>query len=173
VQAIVALQLGLPGCTAWHYLQRAVEPFVRAPFGQFSEARGDKAGDNAGAPAYVFETGAGGFLQTFLYGLSGQRWRSDRIVFKPTLLPQVGTRVTIRGLHYQGRILDLVLGLRHSSVTLIHGAALQVETRSGPVTLRPGATHTVDTARPDLSPQGRLVRCAAGGTTTSNQAKQP
>lgn len=172
VQAIVALQLGLPGCEAWHYLQRSVEPFVRAPFEQFSEARGDKAGDNAGAPAWVFETGAGGFLQTFVYGLSGQRWRSDRVVFKPTLLPQVGSRVTIRGLHYQGRTLDLVLGLQRSSITLTHGPALQVETRSGLVTLQPGATHTVDTARPDLLPVAHPIRCTASGTAAASHTSE-
>lgn len=173
VQAIVALQIGLPGCMAWHYLQRAVDPFVRAPFEQFSEARGDKAGDNAGAPSYVFETGAGGFLQIFLYGLSGQRWRSDRVVFEPTLLPQVGTQVTIRGLRYQGRTLDLVLGLQRSSITLIHGVALQVETDKGLVTLQPGATHVVDTARPDLSPTPHPMRCVPNGTTTPHPAKDP
>lgn len=165
VQAIAAMQLRLPGCLPWHYLERSVAPFVRAPFAQFSEARGNKAGDNAGAPAYVFETGAGGFLQTFLYGLTGLRWRSDHLVFKPLLMPQVSRRVLIRGLHYQGRVLDLALGLEHSSITLRSGPAVRVEASSGEWMLRPGATRVVDTARPDRSADGSTVACPGPATT--------
>lgn len=173
VQAIAAMQLRLPGCLPWHYLERSVAPFVRVPFAQFSESRGIKAGDNAGAPAYVFETGAGGFLQTFLYGLTGLRWRSDHLVFKPLLMPQLGTQVLVRGLHYQGRVLDLSLGLAHSAITLRSGAAVSVETPSGEWTLQPGQTREVATARPDRTSAGLAATCSDPANPSPSTAENP
>ena len=44
---------------------RSIRPFVRDPFAQFTEARGDKAGAQdplAGSPAYDFLTGLGRLL---------------------------------------------------------------------------------------------------------------
>ena len=43
---------------------RSILPFVRGPYAQFVEARGDKAGAHdplAGSPAFNFLTGSGGF----------------------------------------------------------------------------------------------------------------
>ena len=92
MHAIDAAQIGEPGCATNTYLMRSIEPFVREPFAQFAEARGDKAGAQdplAGSPAHNFLTGAGGFLQAFTYGLTGLRWRADRVHLDPMLPPQL------------------------------------------------------------------------------------
>jgi hypothetical protein len=64
-------------------------------YDQFTEARGAQS-------TFTFLTGEGGFLQTFLYGWSGFRWRSDRIHLSPTLPDQrAANGLTLRGLAYQ------------------------------------------------------------------------
>ena len=50
-----------------------------APYDQFSEART--------GGAFTFTTGAGGFLQEFLYGYTGLRWRADAVTVDPSLPP--------------------------------------------------------------------------------------
>lgn len=167
VHAILAAQVAEPGCQTWTYLQRSVEPFVREPFYSFAEARGDYAGDNAGAPAFVFGTGAGGFLQTVLYGLTGQRWRTDRVLFNPLLPPQLSGGVTIRGLQYQGRTVTATLGARTSTLRLDSGSALTVQSGDRTQTVAAGQSLTVPTRRPDLEPTPNLLRCK-GGTATGS-----
>ena len=67
----------------------------------------------AGAPAYDFLTGAGGFAQVFTYGLTGFRWRSDRVHLDPMLPPQLSGGVTLKGLQWQGRTFDVDIGAEH------------------------------------------------------------
>src|SRR3954462_2513921 len=60
IHAVDSAQIGEPGCATNTYLDRSIKPFVRDPFAQFAEARGDKAGSQdplAGAPAFDFLTG--------------------------------------------------------------------------------------------------------------------
>ena len=42
---------------------------------------------------FTFLTGEGGFLQEFLYGYPGLRWREDRLRLDPMLPPQLAERV--------------------------------------------------------------------------------
>ena len=96
IHAIDSLALGVPGCPAYDLTQRSVKPFVQPPFDQFTEVRG-------GQGTFTFLTGEGGFLQTFLYGWSGFRWRPDRIHLDPALPDQwAASGLTLRGLAYQG-----------------------------------------------------------------------
>lgn len=162
VHAVLAAQVAEPGCQTWTYLQRSVEPFVREPFYSFSEARGSYAGDNAGAPAFVFTTGAGGFLQSLLYGLTGQRWRTDRITFEPLLPPQMAGGVTVRGMQYAGRSVTFTLGARTSTVRVDSGPALTVQSGGTSKTLAAGQQWSVDTRRPDLASTPNLARCRPG-----------
>lgn len=62
VNSVIAAQLGI-GCSAWTYTLRSMDPFVKAPYEQFTEAR-------SGQGVFTFLTGEGGFLQEFLYGYS-------------------------------------------------------------------------------------------------------
>ena len=95
VSSIIAAQLG-DDCSAWTYTLRSLEPFVTAPFEQFTEAR-------SGEGVFTFLTGEGGFLQEFLYGYTGLRWREDRLRLDPMLPPQLSAGLRISGLRWQGR----------------------------------------------------------------------
>ena len=101
VSSIVAAQLG-GDCSAWTYTLRSLDPFVTAPYEQFTEAR-------SGEGVFTFLTGEGGFLQEFLYGYPGLRWREDRLRLDPMLPPQLASGLRVTGLRWQGRVLDLAL----------------------------------------------------------------
>ncbi|NEB79167.1 glycoside hydrolase family 65 protein [Streptomyces sp. SID14478] len=159
VHAVIAAQLGAPGCQTDTYLDRSWRPFAKAPFQQFSEARGDKAGDNAAEPAFTFLTGAGGFLQAFPYGLAGLRWDHEVLRLDPMLTPSLAGGVTLRGLHWQGRRFTVSLGARHTRITLDDGAPLTVRLRDGEQRLSTGRPLTTTTRRPDLAPTDDLARC--------------
>ncbi|MFX0576309.1 discoidin domain-containing protein [Nocardia nepalensis] len=169
VHAIDAAKIGVPGCATDTYLERAVRPFVRAPFGQFAEARGEKAGAKdplAGAPAFTFVTAAGGFLQTLTNGLLGLRFDTDAIRIAPTLPPELSQGLTIRGIHWQGRTFDAVIGPDQTRLTLTGGQPMRVRSESETRLLTDEATF--DTRRPDLTPTDNLARCKPV-TTTSDE----
>ncbi|GAA3029595.1 hypothetical protein GCM10020000_02810 [Streptomyces olivoverticillatus] len=158
VHAIDAAVTGEPGCSTYTYLQRSIRPFVRGPFDQFSEARGAKAGADdplAGSPAHDFLTGKGGFLQIFTNGLTGMRMREDRLHLDPTLPPQLGRGVTLRGLHWQGRTYDIELGTHDTTVRLTDGAPMTLDTPQGEKVVTKAAPAVLKTRRPDLAPPHR------------------
>ncbi|MFI1972151.1 discoidin domain-containing protein [Streptomyces cinnamoneus] len=162
VHAIAAAGIGEPGCSTYTYLQRSIRPFVRGPFDQFSEARGDKAGAEdplAGSPAHDFLTGKGGFLQIFTNGLTGMRMREDRLHLDPMLPPQLSRGVTLRGLRWQGRTFDVELGARHTTVRLTDGAPMTLDTPQGAQVVTRSAAALLKTRRPDLAPTDNLARC--------------
>ena len=162
IHAVDSAQIGQPGCATNTYLDRSIKPFIRDPFAQFAEARGAKAGSQdplAGAPAYDFLTGSSGFTQVFTYGLTGFRWRADRVHLDPMLPPQLSSGVTLRGLHWQGRNFDVQIGASTTTVTLRSGNALPVETPGGTQTVGVGSSLSIPTRRPDLTPTTNVARC--------------
>ncbi|WP_227837033.1 discoidin domain-containing protein [Nocardia aurantia] len=171
VHTVDAAENGEPGCAVSSYLDRSARPFVREPFGQFAEARGGKAGRAdplAGAPAFGFVTLAGGYLQEFTDGLTGLRLREDRIRLAPLLPRLVGDGVTVKGIHWRGRIFDVAIGPARSTVTLRSGAPTTVETPDGPRRVGPGAPLDLPTRRPQLAPTDDVARCKPV-TATSEQ----
>ena len=141
IHAIDSLALGVPGCPAYDLTQRSVKPFVQPPFDQFTEVRG-------GQGTFTFLTGEGGFLQTFLYGWSGFRWRPDRIHLDPALPDQwAASGLTLRGLAYQGRRFDVAIGAQQTTVTLDSGDPVTVEANGTTQTLSSGAPVTIPTRR--------------------------
>jgi trehalose/maltose hydrolase-like predicted phosphorylase len=139
--SIDSLALGVPGCPAYDYTLRSVRQFVQPPYDQFTEARN-------GQGTFTFLTGEGGFLQAFLYGWSGFRWRSDRIHLDPALPDQWATGgLTLRGLAYQGRRFTVAIGSDHTTVTLESGDPVPVEGGGTTATLRPGEPVTLATRR--------------------------
>ncbi|MEU5772250.1 discoidin domain-containing protein [Streptomyces venezuelae] len=172
VHAIDAAGIGEPGCSTYTYLERSIKPFVRGPFAQFSEARGDKAGAEdplSGSPAHDFLTGKGGFLQTFTNGLTGMRMRENSLHLDPMLPPQLDRGVTLRGLAWQGRTYDIEIGARRTTVRLAHGAPMTLDTPQGKRTLGKGAPVVLETRRPDLTPTTNAARC----TTAKASSEQP
>jgi trehalose/maltose hydrolase-like predicted phosphorylase len=150
VNSVIAAQLGV-GCSAWTYTLRSLDPFVKAPYEQFTEAR-------SGQGVFTFLTGEGGFLQEFLYGYTGLRWRADRLRLDPMLPPQLADGLRLTGLRWQGRLFDVALGPSTSTLTLRSGAPAQVETPAGTRTVSVGAPLRVPTrtAGPDADD---LARC--------------
>ncbi|MDF3287701.1 discoidin domain-containing protein [Streptomyces silvisoli] len=163
IHAIDAAAIGEPGCSTYTYLMRSVEPFVRGPFDEFSEARGSKAGASdplAGAPAQDFLTGAGGFLQTFANGLGGLRWSQEGVRLDPTLPPQLAKGVTLKGLHWQGRTFDVAIGAHATTVRLTSGRPFDVESAQGRQVVSRSAPAVLKTRRPDLAATTDVARCA-------------
>jgi trehalose/maltose hydrolase-like predicted phosphorylase len=163
VHAVDAAAIGEPGCATHTYLMRAIRPFVREPFAQFSEARGARAGAEdplAGAPAFNFLTGSGGLAQVFTHGLTGLRWREDHVRLDPLLPPQLSGGVTLTGLHWQGRTFDVEIGPDASRVTLRSGDPFEVESPEGTQVVSRGAPLSLKTRRPDLAPTDNVARCA-------------
>jgi trehalose/maltose hydrolase-like predicted phosphorylase len=176
IHAVDSAQIGEPGCATETYLDRSIEPFVRDPFAQFAEARGDKAGSQdplAGSPAFDFLTGAGGFMQVFTYGLTGFRWRADAVRLDPMLPPQLSSGVTLSGLHWQGRSFDMHIGPSTTAVTLRSGNALPVETPGGTHTVGAGSTLSIPTRRPDLALTTNVARCKPATATSEESGMYP
>src|SRR3954471_12038114 len=150
IHSIVTSKLGTPGCAAFTFTKRSVDPFMRGPYDQFSEART--------GGAFTFTTGAGGFLQEFLYGYSGMRWRGDQVTLDPSLPPQL-TGVTLNAVHWQGRTLRIAVAREGTQVTLVSGPALPLSWPGGSQTLGTGGSATVPTRTPDTTPTDNVARC--------------
>jgi trehalose/maltose hydrolase-like predicted phosphorylase len=146
IHAIVTSQLGTPGCAAFTFTRRSIDPFMRAPYEQFSEART--------GGAFTFTTGAGGFLQEFLYGYSGWRWRADGVHLDPSLPPQLDG-ITLRAVHWRGRTLRVAIRREGTTVTLLRGAPVAVDGQ----TLTSAAPLQLTTRTPDTTPTDDLARC--------------
>jgi trehalose/maltose hydrolase-like predicted phosphorylase len=148
--SIVAAQLG-DDCSAWTYTRRSVDPFVKSPYEQFTEAR-------SGQGVFTFLTGEGGFLQEFLYGYSGLRWRGDHLHLDPMLPPQLSGGVHLKGLRWQGRVLDVAVDAARTTVTLRSGPPMTVESPSGSHQVSVGSPLVLQT-RTAGATNADVVRC--------------
>jgi hypothetical protein len=154
IHSIDASALNAPGCSAYTYMLRSYEPFLRPPYDQFAETR---TGPNTG---FNFLTGIGGFMQVFEYGYSGLRFTPAAVQLDPSLSPQL-SGVTLNGLQWQGRTFTVAIGPQSTTVSLTTGPAMPLQTPSGTVTVAPGTTVTLTTRRPDLQQTSDLARCEA------------
>ncbi|HWE09393.1 MAG TPA: discoidin domain-containing protein [Solirubrobacteraceae bacterium] len=152
IHSIDASTLNAAGCSAYTYMLRSYEPFLRAPYDQFAETR---TGPNTG---FNFLTGVGGFLQVFEYGFSGLRFAPAAIQLDPSLPPQL-PGVTLKNLHWQGRVFTVAVGPQSTRVSLTSGSALPVQTPGGQKSVAPGQSVTIPTRRPDQQPTTDLARC--------------
>lgn len=95
MHALIAARLGR-GEAAEKYFRDSYRPFVRGPFVLFSEKRSlDRC---------VFTTGAGGLLQSVIYGFGGvdfDNW--DAMAKAPVALPPTWKSLTIRGVQHKGK----------------------------------------------------------------------
>jgi trehalose/maltose hydrolase-like predicted phosphorylase len=163
VHSILTSQLNEPGCAAFTFTRRSVDPFMRAPFDQFAEARD--------GGAFTFLTGAGGFLQEFVYGYSGMRLRDSAVVVDPSLPPQL-SGVALHRLTWRGRVFDVAIHRDRTTVTSVSGPALPLSVRGQSQTVQPGATVSLDTRRPDDQATTDLARCRPA-TATSQDPSAP
>jgi trehalose/maltose hydrolase-like predicted phosphorylase len=168
IHSIAAAALDSPGCSAYTYMLRSYQPFLREPYLQFSEFAPRKLT----ATSYDFLTGVGGFLQEFLYGFSGFRPLLTSVRVDPSLPPQLAG-ITLRNLAWQGRIFSVQIGPRETSITLNSGAPLPVLTPAGAKTVRAGAALIVPTRRSDLLPTEDVARCGEITATSSLPGSPP
>jgi trehalose/maltose hydrolase-like predicted phosphorylase len=152
INSVVWSQLRPSGCANWTWTRRSLDPFVTPPYDQFTEVR-------SGQGVFTFLTGEGGFLQEFLYGYPGLRWGGKRLVLDPTLAPQLAGGLTLRGLHWHGRTVNLHLGGQSTVVRLVSGKPITVGVRGTDHRLTRGAPIRVPTARPDRRRDGDLALC--------------
>lgn len=152
IHSIDASALNAPGCSAYTYMLRSYEPFLRAPYDQFAETR---TGPNTG---FNFLTGVGGFLQVFEYGYSGLRFTPTAVQLDPSLSPQL-PGITLNGLEWQGRVFNVAIGLQSTTVTLTSGTAMPIQTPGGAMSVAPGKPVTIPTRRPDQQATSDLARC--------------
>ncbi|MFC7344831.1 glycosyl hydrolase family 65 protein [Saccharopolyspora griseoalba] len=169
--AIDAAEIGEPGCTTNTYLERSIKPFAKEPFAQFSEARGERAGQDAGAPTFNFLTGAGGYTQVFTHGLTGMRWRRDEVVLDPMLPPQLAGGVELTGLEWQGRTFDVRIGEHRTTVTLREGEPFAVRSPEAEHVVSEASPLALKTRRPDLAPTDDLARCRAAEATSEEPGR--
>jgi trehalose/maltose hydrolase-like predicted phosphorylase len=156
--------LGSPGCASYVYTLRSYEPFIRDVFDQFSETRT--------GGAFTFMTGIGGFLQEFLYGYTGMRWRDTGVQLAPSLTSQIGG-IVLHGISWRGRTFTVSIGQQSTTVMLDSGPSLPVTTPAGTTTLSSGGTITMRTVRPDLTPTDDLVRCQVASASSSQVGADP
>ncbi|MFC8731174.1 discoidin domain-containing protein [Luteimicrobium sp. NPDC057192] len=159
IHMIDTLDLQVPGRSAAYYTQRSVDAFMRAPFYQFSETRT--------GGAFTFTTGAGGFLQEFLYGYSGLRWDARSVVLDPSLTMDLDG-VTLRGLKWQGRTYDVAIGPKTTTVTLTGGSTMPVTVAGRSYRVSAHAPLTVATNRPDLAVSGDLAQLGRVSATSTD-----
>ena len=148
VNSIIAAQLG-DDCSAWTYTLRSLEPFVTAPFEQFTEAR-------SGEGVFTFLTGEGGFLQDPV------RLHRPALARGP---PAAGPDAPAPALRRVARQRAALAG---------SGARPRTQPSATTVTLRSGAPATIDSpAGPRIvSASAPLVLpTRAAGPTPSNLAR--
>lgn len=101
--SIVASAVTTGGCAAYTYQQYSENPYVRAPWFQFSEQLTDDFTTNGGThPAFPFLTGHGGANQVTLFGYLGLRLTPEYILHvDPSLPPQI-PNLRYRTFYWQG-----------------------------------------------------------------------
>ena len=73
-----------------------------------------------------FITGAGGFLQNFIYGYAGVRYTDEGITMRPLLPPHGISSLTLRGLALASSRLTLKYTAERLEATLTRGAPLEI-----------------------------------------------
>jgi trehalose/maltose hydrolase-like predicted phosphorylase len=164
LSVIESAQLTPRSCQAFVYTERSYQPYIRDVFHQFSETRT--------GGAFTFMTGIGGFLQEFLYGYSGMRWNGSAVHLAPGLSGPL-TSVTLRDLHWHGRIFTVAIHRDHATVTLRRGAPLPVMTPTGRHTARPGRALTIPTLPANRPAGADALRCRAAEASSSAPGAPP
>jgi trehalose/maltose hydrolase-like predicted phosphorylase len=167
IHSIDSSQLDVAGCSAYTYLLRSYEPYIRSPYLQFSEVRAPDL-----LSSFSFLTGASGFLQTFLYGFTGFRGDNGSIRLDPSLPPQF-PGLTLRRLSWDGRTFTIDITPQHTTVTLLSGRLLPVTGPSGRRLVSTGTPLTLPTRRPADRPTSDLARCRPATASSSASGNDP
>jgi len=162
IHSIAADSLNAPGCSAYTFLLRSYQPFLRKPFLQFSEF----APIQLSATSYDFLTGVGGFMQEFLFGFSGLRYLDTGVLVDPNLPPQLHG-ITLHDLAWRGRVFTIHIGPNETTITLNSGSPMPVTSASGTGTIASGTPLVLPTRRSDKLPTADLSRCVSVTASSS------
>ncbi|KAI9620420.1 hypothetical protein H4Q26_013632 [Puccinia striiformis f. sp. tritici PST-130] len=92
VYSVVENRFQVSGCSSYTYQLLSSQPYVRAPWFQFSEQLVDDYSQNGGThPAFPFLTGMGGDYRVTVYGYLGLRLELDHLSIEPSLPPQIAS----------------------------------------------------------------------------------
>ncbi len=116
--SIVAAEVSPSGCSSYTYQLYSEQPYVRAPWYQFSEQLTDDFVANGGThPAYPFLTGHGGANQVTLFGYLGYRLIPDSYLhLGPSVPPQI-SNLRYRTFYWQGWPISARANQTHTTVT--------------------------------------------------------
>ena len=88
---------------------------IKSPFGVWTET------PTGGTVNFI--TGAGGFMQSVVFGYGGLRLREERLDLLQPPLPQGTTSLTLRGVHYRGNKLLVEVTAKDVSVEVMEQTA--------------------------------------------------
>ncbi|KAK8134544.1 hypothetical protein PG984_006556 [Apiospora sp. TS-2023a] len=171
--AIAANTLAESGCAFWTFLVKSFQPYVRAPWYQFSEQQVDRpsvkdplTGQDIN-PAFPFLTGHGGLLQTFTAGFLGLKVTDTNLVVLPSLPPQLQHfKAPIQ--FYNGAVVEFWMNQTHTNITR-HDASLF----DGLVPDQYGAASMPITIGRNVDDQdGYTIQLAINGTATIKNRAQ-
>ncbi|KAK8078028.1 hypothetical protein PG996_004198 [Apiospora saccharicola] len=171
--AIAANTLAESGCAFWTFLVKSFQPYVRAPWYQFSEQQVDRpsvkdplTGQDIN-PAFPFLTGHGGLLQTFTAGFLGLKVTDTNLVVLPSLPPQLQHfKAPIQ--FYNGAVVEFWMNQTHTNITR-HDASLF----GGLVPDQYGAAVMPITIGRNVDDEGGYtIQLAINGTTTIKNRAQ-
>ena len=154
--AINAARVDDHGCAAYTYLLQGSEPYIRAPFYQFSEQQTDswhtEYFNTETNGAFPFLTGYGGFLQIFTHGFTGIKPQVDALFMDPTMVPQLPRGFILKGVKYQGAVLDISIGPETTTITRRSDAS-----STTPITVRIGGKAPKPGDHPLLAGENLIV----------------
>lgn len=162
------------GCAGASYLQKAVQPYIRGPFAQFSEQNFDSYDVNGGThPAFPFMTAHGGLLQAVLHGILGLRYdfrvvdgKINRFLrLDPIYSPTLPQGVSFDGINYLNHTLSINLTsnglIVHNNGPLSYATAanIEIEAKSVKYIIAPGEDAVIPVRRLGNSFPGSLTEC--------------
>jgi hypothetical protein len=117
VYSIVANEISPSGCAAYTYDLYGSEPYIRAPWFQYSEQLLDDYEANGGThPAFPFLTGMGGAHRVAIFGYLGLRLFIDTLNVDPNLPPQI-PNIKYRTFYWQGHPISAFSNQSHTTLT--------------------------------------------------------
>ncbi|KAA1101656.1 hypothetical protein PGT21_027043 [Puccinia graminis f. sp. tritici] len=124
VYSVVENRFQISGCSSYTYHLFSSQPYVRAPWFQFSEQLSDDYSLNGGThPAFPFLTGMGGDYRVTVYGYLGLRLELDHLSVDPSLPPQISS-VSYRKIYWHGYPIRANSNQTHTSLFRPRSGAL-------------------------------------------------
>lgn len=120
VLSIISNLVSQSGCGSYTYGLMGSDPYIRAPWFQYSEQQIDNYEANGEYhPAYPFLTGMGGANRVAVYGYLGLRLDLDSLNLDPSLPPQI-PYLTYRTIYWQGHAIKAHSNQSHTVIERVN-----------------------------------------------------